>query len=248
MGYDPPRNGVWGRAEPEAIRPLRDPDRKDIVLTTTEPAGATDNLWDAMRTTRAVRRFTTDPVDDATLARCLEAATWAPSGGNQQPWRFVVLRSPASRAALSVGALRALETIATLYKLERPAPDDDSPRARSARALHDLHEGAANVPAAVLFCSRPIPLTPPLLLGANIYPAMQNFLLAARSSGLGTLVTGWHNAAEAELRQTVGIPEGWDLAGLVVVGYPAGKFGPVRRKPIAEVSALDTWDQPLITT
>jgi nitroreductase len=204
------------------------------------------DLWDTMRTTRAFRSFTTDPVDDAVLARCLEAATWAPSGGNQQPWRFVVLRSPASRAALAVGASRALENISVTYKLSRPDANDDSTRARMARALFDLHEGAADVPAAVLFCARPLPMMERLQLGSNIYPAMQNFLLSARASGLGTLVTGWHQAAEAELRATVGVPEGWDLAGLVIVGTPVGKFGQVRRKPVAEVTALDTWEQPFI--
>jgi len=57
-------------------------------------------------------------------------------------------------------------------------------------------------------------------------------------------VTGWHQAAGAELRATVGVPEGWDLAGLAIVGTPVGKFSQVRRKPVAEVAALDTWDSP----
>jgi nitroreductase len=205
----------------------------------------TPDVWETMRTARAFRAFRPDPVDDATLARCLEAATWAPSGGNSQPWRFVVLRSPEVREALAVGAGRSLETIKTSYRISRPAADDDSPRARMARALMDLHEGAADVPAAVLFCVQFLPQTPLLLQGANIYPAMQNFLLAARASGLGALVTGWHEGAQDELRAAVGIPDDWHLAGLVVVGWPKTKHGPVRRKPVAEVTALDTWDQPL---
>ncbi|MCU1346138.1 MAG: nox 2 [Acidimicrobiia bacterium] len=219
-------------------------------MTPTDPlstAPPVADLWDTMRTTRAFRSFKDQPVDDALLGQCLEAATWAPSGGNQQPWRFVVLRSPESRRALALGAERALSNIAVSYKLDKPAPDDDSKRARMARALYSLHEGAADVPAAVMFCARPLPLMERLQLGSNIYPAMQNFLLAARASGLGTLVTGWHQAADAELRATVGVPAEWDIAALVIVGWPTAKFGPVRRKPVAEVTALDTWDQPLLT-
>jgi nitroreductase len=200
-----------------------------------------------MQTTRAFRSFKPDPVDDRLLARCLEASTWAPSGGNQQPWRFVVLRSPAARQALAIGAQRALEGIVESYKLVKPAPDDDSKRSRMSRNLFALHEGAADVPAAILFCVRPLPLMPLLTVGSNIYPAMQNFLLAARACGLGTLVTGWQVGAEAELRQTIQIPDGWELAAMVIAGWPAGNFGPVRRKPVAEVSSLDTWDNPLVS-
>jgi len=195
-----------------------------------------------MRTARAIRRFSDRPVDDALLAQCLEAATWAPSGGNQQPWRFVVLQSAASREVLALGAQRALQTIQRVYGMERPDPGDDSPRARGARALCELHDGAANVPAAVLFCLKPQPATPPLLQGAAIYPAMQNFLIAARAAGLGACVTGWHVDAEPELRATVGIPDDWLLAALVPVGWPIGRHGPVRRRAVAEVSVRDRWD------
>ncbi|MGD9701055.1 MAG: nitroreductase family protein [Acidimicrobiia bacterium] len=203
------------------------------------------DVWTVMRTARAIRRFTHDPVHDALLATCLEAATWAPSGGNQQPWHFVVMKSPEARQALAVGAARALATIEDVYRLSRPAPDDDSPRARNARATFALHDGAADVPAAVLFCVKDQPMTPPLHLGASIFPAMQNFLLAARASGLGTCVTGWQVPAQDEFRAAIGIPDGWHLASLVIVGWPIGKHGPLRRRPLDAVASLDRWDQPL---
>ncbi|MDB6002876.1 MAG: nitroreductase [Rhizobacter sp.] len=221
------------------------------MSTTTSTTGTVStppaDLWETMRTARATRSFRAEPVDLDVLARCLEAATWAPSGGNQQPWRFVVLQSPEARRAVAVGAERALATIARTYGLSRPAPDDQSQRARMARVLFDLHEGAATVPAPVLFCTRGTPGTPPLLVGASIYPAMQNFLLAARASGLGALVTGWHETAPSELREAVRVPDDWQLAALLAVGWPARGFGPVRRRPLADVSALDTWDTPLVT-
>jgi nitroreductase len=207
--------------------------------------GAGADLWSVMRTARAIRRFTDRPVETALLARCLEAATWAPSGGNQQPWHFVALTSPESRAAMAVGAQRSLAVIQDVYKMQRPSPDDESPRARNNRATFALHDGAANIPAAVLFCVKDQPNTPQLMLGASIFPAMQNFLLAARSEGLGTCVTGWQHGGEAEIRAAVGVPSEWYLASLVVVGWPAGHHGPVRRRPLPQVASLDHWDQPL---
>src|SRR5689334_21997015 len=104
--------------------------------------GATNDIWEAMSTARAIRRFRPEPVDDALLERCLQAATWAPSGGNRQPWRFVVMTSPTSRRALPEGAAHTLAGVEKLYKLERPQPGDDSPAARNARATFALHDGA----------------------------------------------------------------------------------------------------------
>ena len=89
------------------------------------------------------------------------------------------------------------------------------------------------------------PLTTPLHLGASIFPAMQNFLLAARASGLGACVTGWQVSADAEFREAIGIPDEWHLASLVIVGWPDGKHGSLRRRPVEQVASLDRWDQPL---
>lgn len=203
-----------------------------------------EDLRALMSTARTIRRFTPEPVADDVLHRCLEAATWAPSGGNQQPWRFVVLRSAEARAAVAQGAAAALEVIQRVYKMERPDPADDSRAARSARAVFELHDRAPDVPVAVLFAIRPLPATPQLLMGASIFPAMQNFLLAARAEGLGTAVTGWAATGEEALRSAVGIPDDWELAALVVAGWPRGKHGAVRRKPVEQVTAVDRWDQP----
>lgn len=208
----------------------------------TEEGYEAANLWEMMKTARAIRRFQDRSVDDGVLARCLEAATWAPSGGNQQPWRFVLLRSAEAREIVDLGAQRALKTIERVYKMERPQGDDSSARARNSRATFALHDGARDVPAAILFCVKQQASVPPLLEGGSIYPGMQNFLLAARASGLGACVTGWHGDVEDELREFVGIPEEWMLAALVVAGWPQGNHGPLRRKPLAEVAAVDQWD------
>jgi nitroreductase len=206
------------------------------------------DLFETMRTARAVRRFRDEPVGDDVLERCLTAATWAPSGGNQQSWRFVVLRSAQSRAAIAAGAAGALEVIQRVYGLSRPPPEDNSRAARSSRAVFELHDRAEQVPAAVLFTFRPQPAVPRLFQGASIFPAMQNFLLAARAEGLGALVTGWAAAAEDLLRASVGVPDDWQLAALVVTGWPCGHHGPVRRRPVGDVACVDRWDQPLRTS
>src|SRR5512145_219150 len=99
---------------------------------------AENDVWEVLSTARTIRRFTDEPVDDATLGRCLEAARWAPSGANAQAWRFVVLRSPEQRAVVAKAAALALEVIEPVYGMARPAADDDSRRARSNRATYEL--------------------------------------------------------------------------------------------------------------
>jgi len=203
---------------------------------------ATD-VWTVMSTARTIRRFTDRPVDDATLARCLLAATWAPSGANAQEWRFVVLRSPELRAVVARAAAQALKVIEPVYGMTRPADHDDSRRARTNRATYELHDRASEF-TSVLFTQRRFPTASELLLGGSIFPAMQNFLLAARALGLGACLTSWASyGGEPLLREAVGVPDDWMLAGHIVVGWPRGNHGPVRRRPLADVAFLDRWGE-----
>ena len=110
----------------------------------------TTDVWEAMSTARTIRRFTDEPVDDATLARCLQAASWAPSGANAQAWRFVVLRSPELRAVVAKAAKHALDVIEPVYGMTRPADDDNGRRARNNRATYELHDRAGEF-TSVLF-------------------------------------------------------------------------------------------------
>jgi nitroreductase len=197
-----------------------------------------------MSTARTIRRFTDQPVDDATLTRCLRAATWAPSGANVQEWRFIVLSSRDMRAVVGKAAAQALQVIEPVYRMTRPDPDDDSRRARTNRATYELHDRAGEF-TSVLFTQRHFPSASELLLGGSIYPAIQNFLLAARAQGLGACLTSWASyGGEALLRAAIGVPEDWMLAGHVVIGWPRGKHGPVRRRPLREVVFQDHWDTP----
>jgi len=200
------------------------------------------DLWSIMSTARVIRRYTDEPVDDATLGRCLEAATWAPSGGNWQAWRFVVLRSPEARAAVARAAV-SLAAIEPIYSMVRPDPDDQSRRARSDRATYELHDRAGEQ-TSVLFTTKDFDSASELLLGGSVYPALQNFLLAARAQGLGACPTSWASYGEDTIREAVGVPDDWLMAGHVVVGWPRGRHGPLRRKPYTEVTDLDRWESP----
>ncbi|OBI80135.1 nitroreductase family protein [Mycobacterium asiaticum] len=206
--------------------------------------GASRDIWEVLSTARTIRRFTDRPVDDATLTRCLEAARWAPSGANAQGWRFVVLRSPEQRAVVAKAAAQALAVIEPVYGMSRPAPGDTSRRARNDRATYELHDRAGEF-TSVLFAQIRYPTASELLLGGSIFPAMQNFLLAARAQGLGACMTSWASyGGEPLLREAVGVPDDWMLAGHIVVGWPKGNHGPVRRRPLAEAVNLDGWDRP----
>ncbi|RAY16778.1 nitroreductase [Actinomadura craniellae] len=205
--------------------------------------GPATDVWTVMSTARTIRRFTDKPVDEATLGRCLRAATWAPSGANAQEWRFVVLRSPESRAVVAKAAEQALRVIEPVYGMTRPDDHDDSRRARTNRATYELHDRAGEF-TSVLFTQKRFPTASELLLGGSIFPAMQNFLLAARAQGLGACMTSWASyGGEPLLREAVGVPDDWMLAGHVVVGWPQGNHGPVRRRPLADVTYLDRWEE-----
>src|SRR4051794_10802125 len=202
-----------------------------------------NDVWEVLSTARSIRRFTDHPVDDETLTRCLEAATWAPSGANAQAWRFVVLRSPEARAAVARAAAESLAVIEPVYGMTRPAADDRSRRARVNGATYELHDRAGER-TSVLFTQFRYETASELLLGGSIYPAMQNFLLAARAQGLGACMTSWASyGGEALLREALGIPDDWMLAGHIVIGWPRGAHGPLRRRPVSDVVFQDRWDR-----
>jgi nitroreductase len=201
------------------------------------------DLFDAMHTQRAVRRFKPDAVPPEAVSRVLAAATRAPSGGNSQPWSFVVLRDAGVRR--QVGAL---------YKdawdaggVDRLTSDPDPAKARVYKSAKYLAERMGEAPVLILACIESGGRGPSLTTGASIYPAVQNLMLAARALGLGTVITTIHRGREREIKELLSIPEGVTTAALIPMGYPAegAGFGPVRRRPISEVAYVDRWGQPL---
>jgi nitroreductase len=213
-------------------------------------------MYDAMATTRAVRRLRPDPIPETVLRRILEAATWAPSGGNRQPWRIVAVRDPATKLALrdlytGPWAGYASRQRAQLAKLP------EASRRRGERALAAADHLAAHLheaPVIAVFCFQPELLMitdaalprPSVVGGASIYPAVQNLLLACRAEGLGCVLTTLLCLAEKEIRPLLQIPEPWATAAFIPIGYPAGRgHGPLRRKPVGEMAFGDRWGAPL---
>lgn len=221
----------------------------------TEPAAL--DVMEAMRTTRAVRRLRSDPIDDAVLARVLEAATWAPSGGNRQPWRIVVVRSPETKRILQQLYLAGWRPYAQTQRKalqERPAPARTAAE-RSLAAGDYLAEHLHEVPVIAVFCFDPRLLAitdakldrPSVVGGASVYPAVQNFLLACRKAGLGCVLTTLLCHAEAQIRPLIGLPEGWGTAAFVPIGYPVGRghAAAVSRRPLSEMAFAERFDEPL---
>jgi len=205
------------------------------------------HLYEALMTTRAMRRFTDEPVTDDEITRCLQAAQQAPSGGNVQPWQYLVVTDPERRAA--VGALyraaydRYERTLAAIPQRFR-TPEDEASWSRTFAASRHLADHLGEAPALVLFLLPIIDWTPsdgdgPMDIGplyASIYPAVQNFMLAARDLGIGTALTTVIRIHHNDLRRLLDIPEAMEVAALVPMGRPAGRFGVARRKPAAAVT------------
>ncbi|WP_044512304.1 nitroreductase family protein [Mycobacterium simiae] len=197
-----------------------------------------------MRTASAVRRYRDEPVSDEAIETCLRAASWAPSGGNQQRWKFVLLRSSSVRDLITAAAHETWKLMADFYRFSLPENEADDPKSRVLRTMAEHMRVGGAAPVLVLFCVHPQRGTTELQQGGSIFPAVQNFLLAARAQGLGAAITLWHGSCEEQLRSMVGIPDDWKIATLLTVGWPKGGHHPVRRKPLTEVAVTDRWDQP----
>lgn len=205
-------------------------------------------------TTRAIRRFSDEPVTDEQLATCIRAAQQAPSGGNVQPQQYVVLTEPAPKAAVAGWYRSAFDR----YEASLPEPTEfrDEAQERSWRRTRDasrhLADHLADAPAIVLFLQPLIPWSPSDdrgemdigRLDASVYPAVQNFCVAARSLGLGTALTTVVRIHNAEVLAAIGVPDGrFEIAALVPVGHPVGSFGVAPRKPAAAVTHWNRWGE-----
>ena len=219
-----------------------------MTETSVSATLATDQvgLLEGLCTTRAIRRYTGDPIPDAVLRDILFAATRGPSGSNRQPFRFLVLTDgdkarEAKRliAASAQGFWREKEKRDQYDK--GSGADPNSPKSRMARTMREYVDHFADVPCLILPCliryREPNPME-----GASLYPAVQNLLLAARALGYGGVITGFHGGVEAELRELLDIPEEVFIGGTITLGKPRGSHGPVRRRPMAELVFEECWD------
>lgn len=200
-------------------------------------------LLDAMYSLRAVRHFRPDPVPDDLIHAVLDAAIRAPSASNAQAWAWVVLKDAGLRRTVADHYRRAFEA----GYGARTEPEADPSRRRVRSSATHLSEHMGEVPVLILACIRHDGSPGRLVRGSSIYPAVQNLMLAARSFGLGTVLTTIHLAYDQEVKDLLGIPADVDVAALIPLGYPTegSTFGPTRRRLVEEVAFLDGWGAPL---
>jgi nitroreductase len=211
------------------------------------------DLSEAIFSTRAVRRFTGEPVSDDDVLACLRAANQGPSGGNIQPWQWLVVRDPDVRRRVADVYRRAYDRYEPALLAGLPpfrSEDDEASFHRSARASRDLAEHLAEVPVLIAVCMPAISMTlsdeeGDLDVGtpyASVYPAVQNLLLAARGLGLGTTLTTVYRIYQSDLRAVLGVPDRYEIVALIPVGHPKGSFTTPRRRPVESVTRWDHWD------
>jgi nitroreductase len=205
---------------------------------------------EVIETTGTCRFYRTDPVPDDVLRRVLDATRWAPTGGNRQGVRFVVVRDAAKRRALRDLYVPLWEQYAS-----RATARPGAPMPRLLANADHMARHLDEVPVLVVVCAQLADLLATdrhldrltIVGGASVYPAVQNLLLAARAEGLGTALTTLLCALEPQVKALLGIPDGFATAATIPLGYPAKPF-PKRlaRRPLSTSCFADAWDAPLV--
>ena len=203
------------------------------------------DLTEALYTTRAMRRVEPDPIPQDVIAAILDAAVRAPSGGNTQDWRFVVVTDPGLRAQLGPLYRDAYAQLhASLYagRREAAASSGDPAALRVMNSSDWLAENFEQVPLWLMVFSRND------LSGASIYPAVWSAMLAARGHGVGTCLTTILGLFQQDaVFELLGVPagKGWQLNAAVSCGYPLGRWGLAARKPAHQIAYAETWGTDL---
>lgn len=204
------------------------------------------DLFEIIPTTRAMRRLKTDPVPDELVRKILEAGVCAASGGNNQRWRFMVIKDRAIKEKVQVWYQKAFdEVVGPRYRGSEPPPGSNPARyRRQHNAVEYLTEHYHEAPIWIVACQNDGDEPPTRSSGASIYPAVQNMLLTARALGLGATLTTRHLRHEKEVEAILGLPPGVHSYAILPIGYPIGNFGPVGRGPLADVVYQDRWGEP----
>jgi nitroreductase len=216
-----------------------------------------------MRTTPATRVFTDEAVPDAVLYRILDHARFAPSGGNRQGWHVVLLRDPAIRREIrrlySLGWREYMAHVdAGLVpfaprehgRWNGPAIDLDA--ARQVPRPNEFADNLDAVPVLLLLIAQLGALAcvdngldrQSIVGGGSIYPFGHNILLAARNEGLGGVLTSVLVREEPAVRELIGIPDDYAVAGLIALGHPVRTVRKLRRRPVEQFTTIDRFDGP----
>jgi nitroreductase len=206
----------------------------------------TTDLFEIMRTMRAMRRLKPDPVPDALIRKILESGVCAPNGGNTQRWRFLVVKDTEIKRKVQGYYQRAFDEVIGPRYLKSTPPPGVSREAydRQHAAVEYLTKHFHEAPVWIVACLEEGTAAPTRWSGASIYPAVQNMLLAARALGLGATLTTRHLLHDKETEAALGLPPGVHSYAILPIGYPMGNFGPVGRGPLAEIVYEDRWGRP----
>jgi len=194
-------------------------------------------LLEGIRTTRAIRRLRPDPVPRALVRKVCEAGTFAPSGGNRQPWIFVAVTDPERRAFVAEryrSAFRAY--IAPALEAARE-PGFPAAKRRNIRAALHLADHLHEAPVHLFVAGRTRRGEPQL---QALFPAIQNVLLACRAVGLGASLTTVYRAHGEEIDRRLGLPDHSPSCALLPLGWPVGRYG---RPPRQSVDACLHWEE-----
>ncbi len=200
------------------------------------------SLHDAIYTLRAMRRLKPDPVPEEDLRYVIDAATQAASGENTQSWAFVVVTDAEKRKRIGDVYRQLAET--GIPSLIEAAADESE--ARVYRHALRFAGRFGDVPAMIVCCLRgPHPTgesaTAQATWYGSILPSVQNLMLAARSRGLGTVLTTMHIFSEADIKRVLGIPDEFSTVAIIPIGYPEGEWRQPVRKPSGEVTHWNEW-------
>jgi len=210
-------------------------------MSTTPIDLDSQDVFDVMHTTRAMRRLKPDPVPDEMIVKILQAGIGAPNGGNFQTWHFVVVKDIAIKKAVQVIYKKAFdEVIGPRYATAPPPPGSDAGKYhRQHMAVEYLTEHYHEAPVWIVACLNHGDGQPVRMSGASIYPAVQNMLLAARALGLGASLTTRHMLYAEEADAALKLPPGYLSYAIVPIGYPMGNFGPTGRGDLKDFVSLD---------
>jgi nitroreductase len=184
---------------------------------------------EAIKNRRSIRKFKTDPVDDKTLETLLDAARLAPSWSNTQCWKFIVVRSDATKAALA-------DTIEAVPALGL------NPAANSVRTAPVAIVACAQKGQSGYFNSKAATDKGDYWFMFDVALAMENFMLAATALGLGSVFVGLFDCRKVE--QILGIPADFQVVAMSPLGYPEFQPKPRPRKELAEIVFHEKFGQP----
>lgn len=218
------------------------------------------SVTDAMRTMPSSRAFTDAPIEDKTLYRILDSARFAPSGGNRQPWTVLVVRDLEVRAQIAELAQQGWNEYVAYIRDglvpfgadehgRWPGPLVDLDAAAATHSPNALVDGIVSAPALLVVLADLTKLAvldagldrQSIVGGGSVYPFAHNIMLAARSEGLGGVMTTFLCRREAQARSLLGFPEQVGIASMIALGQPVEAITRLKRRSVEEFTEIDRW-------